>query len=102
MSTPSRIPIDWYITSIVAGVVLLLLGLQLRLVEGYVCTPKTTTVLVDWFGPTKETPRGAVQAMLAEKTSHRHIVEPPKWSGWAALAVGAVLLANGAMGKWRK
>lgn len=102
MSNSAIRRIDWLQVSIMLGVVLLLFGLQLRSVEGFVCTPRTTQLLADWFGPDQQTAQGALQRILVEKTEHRHVLHPPAWLGWAALSAGFVLFIHGAWGKWRK
>mgnify|MGYP007073309338 CR=1 FL=1 len=98
----SKRKIDWHQLAIIGGVILLLAGLQFRFVKSFICTPETTVVLMDWFGPDQEPPRGAMRAMLAKQTSHRHAIEPPRWLGLATIATASVLLCYGAMGKLRQ
>ena len=93
--------VDWLQVSITVGIVLLLLGLQLRTIETFVCTPEATQWMADWTGPSEQTAQGVFQRFVVEKTEHRHVIEPPKWLGWAALSLGFVLTAHGAWGKWR-
>jgi hypothetical protein len=73
------------------GIIILLLGLQLRMVDSYVLNEKTTkflaknvagkssteTTLVDMAGP------------IARK-----VVRPPEWTGWCLISVGAVLILH--------
>ena len=75
------------------GLVLLLLGLQLRLVDSYTLTPELTQILAERTGE----PLAAVNAAtsiftpsgrpLAQKT-----VQPPEWLGWLMLSAGSVLV----------
>lgn len=94
--------IDWVKLSLGAGVVLLLVGVQLRMVESYVCTPEATAVLSDWFGPAPNTAQGALQGFVVKTTSPRHVFTPPAWSAWAFISVGAVLVMNGLLRRMRK
>ena len=94
--------IDWLLTSIVVGIVLLVLGLQLRAIEAFVCTPETTQLLSKWTGPDEQTAQGAFQRLVVEKTERRHVVKPPNWLGWAVLSIGFVLTVHGLWGKWRR
>jgi len=91
-----------YNFSIYAGILLVLLGCQLCMVESYVLTPGTTRVLADWFGPPADTVEGVVQQAVIETTSPRKRITPPPWFRWAVLGVGVVLTANGIFGRWRK
>ena len=75
------------------GLVLLLLGIQFRLVDSYVLTPEFTQVLAERTGD----PLAAVNAAssvltpsgkpLAQKT-----LQPPEWLGWLLLSAGSVLV----------
>ena len=102
MSGKSFANVDWLYVSITLGVVLILLGLQLRTVEAFVCSPEATRVLADWTGPAEQTAQGAFHRLVVEKTDHRHVIEPPAWLGWAALSLGFVLTIHGLWGKWRR
>jgi hypothetical protein len=93
---------DIYQVSIFAGMVLLLLGLQLRLVDSYVLTPAATRMLARISGPAPDSPEGTLRQVMIESTSPRQEVRPWPWLGWASLSTGGVLTAFGAMHKWRK
>lgn len=93
---------DAYEVSLFAGVVLLLLGMQLRMVDAYVLNPATTNVLARVAGPSADTPQGTLHRLVLESTQPRHAIRPPHWLGWACLSLGGVLAAFGVMHKWRK
>lgn len=93
---------DGYQIAIFAGVVLILLGIQLRLVESYVLTPAATSFLAQVTGPETESPEGTFRQFMVENTRPKHRVQPWPWLGWACLSTGGVLTAFGAMHKWRK
>lgn len=76
-----------------AGIFLLLLGLQFRMVEEFVLTPQFTRLLMELFNhplaladATVETLGGANPTNVPGK-----ILRPPEWIGYAFLSVGAVL-----------
>lgn len=75
-----------------AGVVLLLLGIQLRLVDSYELTEKFTQTL----NARNETgslmnPVPMIQSMAAPA---RKVVKPPESIGWALMSVGSVLILH--------
>ena len=78
-----------------AGLVLLLLGLQFRLVESVELTPRCvdflgqhTNQLAILVNSTTETSAG-LETKKPEKTLH-----PPQWLGWALMSFGAVLILH--------
>jgi len=80
---------QWFL----GGLVLVMLGLQFRMVESFVLTPECTKILAKQTGH----PVAAVDnsmatlvgtpALPASKTVH-----PPEWLGWALLSIGAVMI----------
>lgn len=75
-----------------AGMIVLLLGIQLRIVDSYELTPEFTQLLAKHTGH----PLAAVNAASAAVTpSARPLasktVKPPEFLGWVMLSVGAVL-----------
>jgi hypothetical protein len=78
------------------GWMVLLFGLQLRVVEAYVLTPDATRSLAEWFGTPDDSPRGALErlALQTDSVAH-HQVRPPLWLGWAMLSAGAVMVTHG-------
>ena len=82
---------QWFL----AGLVLVLFGLQFRLIDSVVLTPEFTKFLADRAGYAFAPPGEATQtvaqaqAVLPAKTLH-----PPEWLGWALLSVGAVAVLH--------
>jgi hypothetical protein len=87
----------------IAGTLLLLIGIQLRAVDSFVLTPKATQ-----FVESKMRGTGLGGTSLANRRSYDYdslllsagplptkSVRPPRWLGWAALSVGAVLVLHG-------
>jgi hypothetical protein len=81
------------------GIVVVLLGVQLRMVDSYVLNGPATKFVVEKFGspeqkaaagtaiPTLETAGNGASATL-------RTVKPPVWTGWAAISIGAVLILH--------
>lgn len=75
-----------------AGVVLLLLGVQLRLVDSYVLNEQSTRIL---------TPQGsnatlaAVRPLMQSISPSPHkVIRPPESLGWALMSIGSVLILH--------
>lgn len=78
---------------IIIGVVVLLIGLQLRVVESYVLTPDATRWLTEHFGDTaSQAVSGAAQAISGTGPQQTYV--PPEWLGWAAISLGSVLVLH--------
>lgn len=83
---------------IFGGLILILFGLQLRVVDSFVLSPSTTRVLYEWFGTGSSPPREAVERIVVESTSPRKIITPPVWLGWALITLGITMTAYGTLG----
>lgn len=77
-----------------AGVLLLLVGLQLRAVETFELSPGATRQLAALVGPSPDTPRGAIRQLVIDTAQPRHRITPPSWLGWTLLSAGGVLTAH--------
>ncbi|HVX16078.1 MAG TPA: hypothetical protein VHC22_33140 [Pirellulales bacterium] len=75
-----------------AGVVLLLLGIQLRCVDTFVLNEQSTRLL------TPQPANGAVAAIRpvfqTVTQTQKKTVKPPEWLGWALLSIGSVLILH--------
>lgn len=74
---------------LMAGLVLLCLGIQLRMVDSYVLNEKVSTVLLQHSAPTKPS-----QFLPSVGPTPRKEIQPPKWLGWALMSVGSVLVLH--------
>lgn len=85
---------QWFL----AGLVLLLLGLQFRMIDSVVLTPELTKFLADHAsGPGSGPVATASQTMGAFMTAEplaSKTVRPPEWVGWSLLSIGAVLVLH--------
>ena len=83
---------------LLAGTVILLLGIQLRVVDSYVLNSKVSEFLLTMKGnvsldepkPTPLLSWMVKNEMPLTKTSF----QPPNWIGWALMSVGSVLVLH--------
>lgn len=79
----------------IVGIVIFLLGLQLRLVDSYVCNEKTTRILAEKFGSKTQSAASGVSSLwAAEGPTPRKVIRPPDWLGWLLMSVGSVLILH--------
>ncbi len=81
------------------GIVVVLLGVQLRMVDAYVLNAPTTKFVVDKFGSAdKQAAANAtipsLETVGSGASSSMRTVKPPVWAGWAAISIGAVLVLH--------
>ena len=73
------------------GIIILLLGIQLRVVDSYVLNEKTTRFLA------KNAPgQSSLNATLVDMPGPvvRKVVRPQEWMGWCLISVGSVLILH--------
>lgn len=87
--------LNMHTISLQAGVLILLLGLQLRAVETFELSAPTTRLLAGMVGPSPATAHGAVRQIVIDTTQPRHRVTPPNWLGWSMVSIGCVLTVHG-------
>ena len=78
------------------GLVLVLLGLQLRFVDTYVLNEQSTKFLARQAGRSDATSMWALPVSLAsgDGMAPRTKVRPPRWIAFAVLSVGGVLVLH--------
>lgn len=78
------------------GVMVFLLGLQLRMVETFTFTSDSTRVLNDWFGPNGSgAPTGAIERWAVNQNLVQKQYRPQAWLGYALLSAGGVMVVHG-------
>ena len=78
-----------------AGLLVLFLGIQFRMIDSYVLTEKATHFLAQQQGTkTQATTTQLSQLFPAAGPPIRKVVRPPEWIGWALISVGAVLILH--------
>ncbi len=76
-----------------AGLVLLLLGIQFRLADSFVLTAEFTQVLAEGTGTrvaAADTTTSLMKPFQSAPPANK-TVTPPEWLGWALLSIGLVL-----------
>ena len=77
------------------GFVLLLLGLQFRMVDAFVLNEKSSKVVAEQLkrvGARDDS--GPFSLSVSGVSSSTETLRPPKWIGWAFISVGAVLVLH--------
>jgi hypothetical protein len=75
------------------GLVLLLLGLQLRSVETYVLNERASRFVADRLTPALADANGG-SAFSSSIPTARRTLKPPPWTGYAVISIGAVLVLH--------
>ena len=75
------------------GVVILLIGVQFRMVASYTLTDDATRFLADRAN------RSEARATMVALTSDmgampKKVINPPEWLGWCLMSVGSVLILH--------
>jgi len=79
----------------ISGLILLLLGLQIRAVETFVLNEKASRFLAERFTPAVADGDGTVRPFVpALGPTPRRTVRPPVWLGYALMSIGAVLILH--------
>lgn len=84
------------------GMIILVLGLQLRSVHAYVLNEKSSEFVATKLKtpPHVQTNAFAMSVAAPATSMQRETIMPPKWLGWALVSVGAVLILHSlAMGR---
>ena len=71
------------------GLLVLLIGLQVRYVSAYVLNPQATKFLAERTGTSAAT--SSMLTAFGDVTGARKVVAPPEWLSWCLISVGAVL-----------
>lgn len=74
------------------GIVVVLLGIQFRMVKEYVLTPEATRFLAERTATDSE----ATMLNLASDlgAGPQKIIHPPEWLGWCSVSVGTVFILH--------
>jgi hypothetical protein len=74
-----------------AGLVILFLGIQFRMIDSFTLNEKTTRFLVNRMAD-KSSPPAAIIGQAA--AIPLKVMQPPPWVGYALLSVGSVLVLH--------
>jgi hypothetical protein len=70
---------------LLAGLLVFLIGIQLRVVESFTLNERSSRFVAAQVGD------GAARQAFWQQAPMRKVVEPPRWIGLALMSVGAVL-----------
>lgn len=73
------------------GLLILLIGLQVRYVSAYVLNPEATRFLAERTGQASSGASGFLSATAGTPAAPRKVLQPPEWLPWCLMSVGAVL-----------
>ncbi|MBN1909105.1 MAG: hypothetical protein JW818_05145 [Pirellulales bacterium] len=78
------------------GLVILLIGVQFRMVDSFVLTPTCTKILAERTGHPMAAAIDTVDALTpsTETVAPAKKVIPPEWLGWSLLSIGSVLILH--------
>jgi hypothetical protein len=75
------------------GIVLLLLGMQFRMVSSYTLTAEATRFLAERSQGSASD--GAILALTTDLgAGPQKVIHPPEWLGWCLMSVGGVLILH--------
>src|SRR5262249_621345 len=78
------------------GLVVLLLGIQLRIVDGFVLNERATQILSQRLqqirGQQVASTSESATLLAAAPPGPQHTLYPPKWLGWSLVSIGSVLV----------
>ncbi len=82
---------QWFL----AGIVILLLGIQLRYVETFVLNERTTQFLAQRMKDADFVASNDVGTSLAATSPvAKKPITPPRWLGWSFVSIGSVVLLH--------
>jgi len=75
-----------------AGLVVLFVGIQMRMVDSFVLSSESTRFLAQRF---QNAPGAGIARMTPSGSSGpRKTLHPPEWIGWALISLGSVLVLH--------
>ena len=75
------------------GIVILLVGVQVRNVSAFVLTEDATRFLAEHTG--RADSEGTLMSLTSDMgAGPKKVLQPPEWLGWCLMSVGAVLILH--------
>ena len=74
------------------GIVVLLLGIQFRMVKEYVLTAEATKFLAARTASEEDAAMLELASDLG--AGHQKVLHPPEWLGWCSVSVGSVFILH--------
>jgi hypothetical protein len=76
----------------VIGIVVFLMGMQLRAVSAFWLNEEATRFLAEQSSETTPAERSFLTLASAVPTAPRKMIQPPDWAGWCLVSIGAVVI----------
>ena len=76
------------------GLVILLMGIQLRMVSAYVLNEDATRFLAERTQSITSADGAMFQLSTDLGAGPRKVIHPPEWLGWCLISVGSVLILH--------
>ncbi|HTM55303.1 MAG TPA: hypothetical protein VL175_14820 [Pirellulales bacterium] len=76
------------------GLVILLLGIQVRAVETFVLNEKASRFVAERLSPVMDGEGGSSTLVPSLAPNARRTLRPPVWLGYALISIGAVLILH--------
>jgi hypothetical protein len=73
------------------GLLVLLIGIQVRYVSAYVLNPEATRFLAERSGQATPAVSSYMSATAGTPAAPRKVLQPPEWLAWCLISFGAVL-----------
>jgi hypothetical protein len=73
------------------GLLVLLIGIQVRYVSAYVLNPQATKFIAERTGQSSTATSSFLTATSGTFAAPRKVLQPPEWLSWCLISVGAVL-----------
>jgi hypothetical protein len=78
----------------VAGLVLLLVGAQLRMVDSYILNAEATRMFSTQFASQSSAGAKMTSLIASAAPAQRRVLRPPLWLGYALMSIGSVLILH--------
>lgn len=79
----------------IAGVVLVLLGIEFRMMDSFVLTPRATKLLAEQTNHPVAAATNTLDSLTgAETRLPAKVLQPQEWVGWLMISVGSVLILH--------
>ena len=76
---------------VIVGLLVLLLGVQFRVVESYVLNERTNAFINRQMASAAG---GSAELMRSVGPAPKRTISPPPWLGWALISIGSVLVLH--------
>lgn len=80
---------------LLAGLVVLLFGLQFHFVDAFVLTPNATKLLAEQSGHPIAAASNTMESLIGTQAPiPGKALRPPEWLGWCLMSIGSVLILH--------